>query len=755
MKTSKKILALLLTMCLIFSITAISASAKYVYKFDDGLCGMWDENGTATFTVNMNLVVNGSSVNWHGAIQPTKLYNSHIGATSDRYKVSGALTVDGETPYVINFTDAPITGANDKDGINNIWFTSILPFNGQVAQDMLAEAETNEELKSVLHVEDEVGVICKNDNGNPIINGEASTKTYTNLSMENILTYVNYKAKGVDGAKPSAIHNTNIQVTLKSPYTKDYTVPSGTFFIHEGDLSTFPYSWAVQGTHYALGNNSIIVPIVDSASGGTNLDLSYGVFEAPATGEYEVYAYKRDRADSATLSSNRNVSVNINGTVFTYTQKNCPIAASDSPAYYWEEEIDGDTVKLTKGQKFAVRIDRAMRLYPGCYGFMFVPVTSDWDIADVQAATTVPNTSAQIAGVKLPAVVESETKATVTVMVNGVEVTATADASNDAFPNSRLFDEGGNFIEGVTLLDALYTADANDEAYELTAASWDTANKKLVNGNVIQGVMQKQIAKVNGHYVYNTDQYVLQDGDVITCGPSDIVRVVANGNGGASAQWGDKVSGINGATSKFNIGAHSSAPWFDLATANHFVEDYTAENAYANTYYTGYLSYTQDKADSTGDDTLVFNRVSIPIVASAMKNATTLQLGHVGQDRTTVTVDGLKYYNGFETQDLNKIQDVQHLFIKKTEFPAQATISVKETYNGVIAYADAPVVLSAIIVTKDANGAIVSTELVNNIIDPLEATFVPIEKGQTAYLWYGGKLITGTSAIPVCAPISK
>ena len=73
----------------------------------------------------------------------------------------------------------------------------------------------------------------------------------------------------------------------------------------------------------------------------------------------------------------------------------------------------------------------------------------------------------------------------------------------------------------------------------------------------------------------------------------------------------------------------------------------------------------------------------------------------------------------------------------------------------IFAYADAPVVLSAIIVTKDANGAIVSTDIVNNIIDPLEATFVPVEKGQTAYLWYGGKLITGTSAIPVCAPISK
>ena len=750
MKTSKKILALLLTMCLIFSITAISASAKYVYKSDEGLWGMWDENGTATFTVNMNLVVNGSSVNWHGAITPSDLYDD----ASNLYRLSGALTVPGKTPYAINFTDAALRGANDKEGLNTIWFTSILPFNGQVATDMLAEAETNEELKSVLHVEDEVGVICKNDNGNPIINGETSAKTYTNLSMENLLTYVNYKAKGVEGAKASAVHNENIQVTLKTPYTKDYTIPNGSFFIHEEDLTTFPYSWAVQGTHYSLGNNSIIVPVIDSASGGTNLDLAYGVFEAPATGEYEVYAFKRDRADSATLSSNRNVSVNINGTVFTYTQKNCPTAASATPAYYWEEEIDGDTVKLTKGQKFAVRIDRAMRLYPGCYGFAFVPTSADWDVQDM-AATTVPNTSAKITGVKIPAVVESETKATVTVVVNGVEVTATADASNDAFPNSRLYDEGGNFIEGVTLLDALYTADANDEAYALTAASWDTANKKLVNGNVIQGVLQKNIAKVNGHYVYNTDQYVLQDGDVITCGPSDIVRVVPNGNGGASAQWGDKVSGINGATSKFNIGALSAAPWFNLATANHFVEDYTAENAYANTYFTGYLSYTKDKEGSTGDDTLVFNRVSIPIVASAMKDASTLQLGHMGQDRTVVTVDGLKYTNGFETQDLTKIQDVQHLFIKKTEFPAEATISVKETYNGVIAYADAPAVLSAIIVTKDENGAIVSTNLVNNIIDPLEATFVPIAKGQTAYLWYGGKLITGTSAIPVCAPISK
>lgn len=751
MKTSKKILALILALSLVFSITAISASAKYVYKFEDGQWENWDENGNAVYTVNIAFSEGSASINWLGAITPSKLHNAEINATSNRYKVSGTITVPGTTPYEIKFENAPITGSNDGMGINTIWFTSILPFNGEIAQQMIAEAETDEVLRSMLYVEDEVGVICKDSNKTyPIINGETSTISYTNLSKKNLFIYLGYKVNGADGEPISNIHNSNVEVTLSTPYVKDYNVPVGTFFIDEQSLITFPYNWAEANVHYKWGNSTIIVPAKDSASGEGNLDLAYGVFEAPVTGEYQVYAYKRDRADTAGLSSNRNVAININGTVLNFTQKNCPYAADADPAYYWEEDVNGNTITLTKGQKFAVRIDRSMRLYPGCLGFAFVPVSADFDVADMQAiASALPKSAFDFGTYSMPAYVESATKATVTVMVNETPVTVTADCSNDAFPNSRVYDQGGNFIEGVTLLDALYAADANDDNYALTAATWDSANKKLLNGNVVQGVMQGMVAKVNGNYVYNTDQYELEEGDVITCGPSDITRVTVNGHGGASAAWSDTVAGVNGTTSKFNLGS--------LKTTNHFVEDYTELNAYADTYLTGYLNYKVDQADTSGDETLVLNRVCIPIVASAMKaDGVTLQLGHKEENlKSGVTVDGLRYRIGVETQKLNSDQDVSTLVLAKNKFPDEATISMKETYNGVIAYTDAPVVMTTIVVTKNDSGAVLSTKMNNVIVDPLEAVFVPVAKNQTVYFWYGGKLITGTSAIPVCAPISR
>ena len=47
--------------------------------------------------------------------------------------------------------------------------------------------------QALLHVEDGVGVICKDDSkAKPIINGEEAKDHYTNLSKENLLTYPDF-----------------------------------------------------------------------------------------------------------------------------------------------------------------------------------------------------------------------------------------------------------------------------------------------------------------------------------------------------------------------------------------------------------------------------------------------------------------------------------------------------------------------------------------------------------------------------------
>ncbi len=765
MKTSKKILALVLSLCMIFSMTTMLVSAKYVYNTND-LWGMWDENGQMTLKANINLSEGAASINFKGAVDGSLLYDSEV---TSRYTVSFDFVIPGENPYTLSVKNAGIQGYNATEKVNTVWFTSVLPMSGTICDNMIADAAADETLRGLLHVEDADpekgiagGVICKNDNTNkPVINGETSNSTYTALSKQNLLRYVGYKAGGVDNAKLS-YHNTDVTITLTSPYVADYTIPVGSFFVDENDLVTFPYDWAVlksdvvAGT-YTLGNSSIITGLKD---GGANLDLAYGVFEAPATGTYNVFAYKRDRAEYIDRASNRDLHILINEEAYYFPCDNSPTAAGSTPAYYWEiENADRadratKTVSLVKGQKFVMRVPGTNRAYVGCRGFAFVPVEAEMTAATMQEnKAKLPSSDANFNDYGLENYAESETKATVTVTVNGKEITAVADASNNSFPNSRLTDVSGNFIEGVTVLDALFAADAEDDAFELVAGTWGgDSDTKWTEGNVVNGNFTdgSVTTKLNGYFCTDMDRQVLKDGDVIECGNLDIMKVILSANGGAGATYGDVVA-VNGAGNKFNISNGNKL--------THIVEDATVLHAYAGYYLVGYAPALMDLDGTTGDDSLSYNRVNVPILASGYKaDGTTFQLGYANGPRN-VTCDGLTYtWNGFQS---GKVQstgtyDLTHTYISKNALPEVATIKTVETANGVILYTDAPVNVGMVRVTKDASGAITSTKVENKVLDFMGGGhFVPVAPGETLYLWKGLEITAGTTAIPVCAPISK
>ncbi len=757
MKTSKKIVALMLAMCMIFSLSTMMVSAKYVYNTND-LWDQWDENGQMVLKANINLGEGAASINFNGAVDSALLFDAV------RYTVSFDFVVPGESPITLPVRNAGIQGYDTRTGVSTVWFSSVLPItSGTIRENMIADAETDEVLRGLLAIEDanpdagiEGGVICKDDNTNkPVINGEQASETYTALSKRNLIKYVGYKADGVDGVKDS-YHNTDVTVTITSNYTVDYDLPHGSFLIDENDLETFPYSWAVSGTHYTTGNATIVTAMKD---GGANLDLSYGVFEAPATGTYNVFAYKRDRAESVGTASNRDLHISINDEAFYFPCDNSPTAASSSPAYYWEienahrEDRATKTVSLIKGQKFVVRIPRNNRAYVGCYGFAFVPVEAEMTADGMNAISAeLPSSGANFKNYGMESYLESETKATVTVTVNGKEITAVADTSNDSFPNSRLTDASGNFIEGVTVLDALACADAEDEKFALTAGTWDTANSKWVEGNVVNGnFTDTYITKLNGYYCPDMDRQVLKDGDIIECGAADIMKLTLSANGGASTSYGDVVA-RNGAANKFNINSGHKLP--------HIVADSTELDAYAGYYLVGYAPLLLNITETTGDDRLSFNRINIPILASGYKSdGTTLQFGYnVGPANNNV--DGKTYsMGGFSS---GKIQvsplqyDLTHTYVSKNALPEKATIKAVETVNGVILYTDAPASVGMIRVTKDASGAIASTKVENKVLDFMGGgQFVPVAPGETLYIWRGLQITTGTSAIPVCAPIVK
>lgn len=784
MKTSKKILALVLSLCMIFSMTTMLVSAKYVYNTND-LWGMWDENGQMTLKANINFSEGAASINFNGAVDSSLLYDSEV---TSRYTVSFDFVIPGENPYTLSVKNAGIQGYNATEKINTVWFTSVLPMSGTICDNMIADAAADETLRGLLHVEDADpekgiagGVICKNDNTNkPVINGETSNSTYTELSKQNLLRYVGYKAGGVDNAKLS-YHNTDVTITLTSPYVADYTIPAGSFFVDENDLVTFPYSWAVKheehtekneegknvtvvdvvGT-YTLGNSSIITGLKD---GGANLDLAYGVFEAPATGEYNVFAYKRDRVEFIDTAGNRDLHILINEEAYYFPCDNSPTAANVTPAYYWEiENADRadratKTVSLVKGQKFVMRVPRTNRAYVGCRGFAFVPVEAEMTAATMQAnKAKLPSSAANFNEYGWESYAESETKATVTVTVNGKQITAVADASNDSFPNSRLTDVSGNFIEGVTVLDALFAADAEDDAFELVAGTWGgDSNTKWTEGNIIDGAFadKKLIAKVNGVFVPEMDRYELQDGDVITVAAPEVVRLTVNGNG--PTKWGtggntvtDPVYHETEAIYKFNISNYAQYPLW--------VDNVAAADSLANSYLIGIAPIKVDVSGTDGDERNFFNSFKYHIKHTAVKSdGTTLQLGYNGSTTTNVQAeDGKTYTRGLSTTLTD--YDISNVYLAKdaNTVPEVAKVTVKETDLGVIFYTDAPENVTVTRVAKDDTGKISSVSSENIALDLMSGgQFVPMSAGETMYIWRGGQLKTGTALIPICAPVIK
>ena len=98
---------------------------------------------------------------------------------------------------------------------------------------------------------------------------------------------------------------------------------------------------------------------------------------------------------------------------------------------------------------------------------------------------------------------------------------------------------------------------------------------------------------------------------------------------------------------------------------------------------------------------------------------------------------------------------MSHLYVVKNALLEKATVTAVETANGVILYTDAPVNLSLVRVTKDG-GAIKSTKTENVVLNFMDGgKFISVDPGETLYLWKGLDITAGTSAMPVCAPISK
>ena len=453
MKTSKKIVALMLALCMLFSLTVVASAEEitYINRFDE-MREMWDENGEMKLKAAVALSEGAMSINFIGTdFDRTLLYKNTTSST--RYKVDLDFVVRGVSPYKIEIRNADITGADTKDGVVTIYFTSALPFSGTVAKQMIADAETDEVLRSILYIEDGVGVISKDDNKNkPIINGEASKYTYTALSKINLLKYVGYKAAGnnVEGALLS-YHNAEVDVTLKLPkdWVKKSEMPEGTIFIAESHFRNFVSDqWNTVNVHYKATNSTYLSA---DSYGKAGIDLCYGTFTAPYTGEYQVLAMKRD----ANISSQdqRVIALDISGTEMVFGATHATTDAT--PKFYWECENNGKTISLTKGETFTVRMLAESGGSGGLYGIALVPANAD--VSGILGTTTMEATEKGVFttyGMKPLA----ETDETVTVKVNGLDVVVNKKDAGDFYPNIRTYGQDGQALTAPTVLDALVAA---------------------------------------------------------------------------------------------------------------------------------------------------------------------------------------------------------------------------------------------------------------------------------------------------------
>ncbi|MBQ2968742.1 MAG: hypothetical protein IJE10_11570 [Clostridia bacterium] len=462
MKTSKTILACMLVVSLVFSIMAVSVSAedattlstrKYVYDYND-LWTRWDDNGEITTTARIAFNEGAGSVTYTDkSIIPSLLRNEKNVTDGKYYTVSFDFVIDGPTPYTIPVRNASFSGAKDSSGSNSLYFTSILPFNGEVATAMKADAATDEALLALLHVEDEVGVICEdNKQRYPIINGEASAKSATALTKENLMIYIDYKAGNAGTARNFEAEN--VTVTIKSPYVADTVFPKGTMFISENGLTHFVSdNWATKNVHYKTSNDTIVST---SAYGGLGLDLAYGVYEAPVSGTYKVLAMKRDRNKSD--ANQRVYAADIAGVDMIFGVTNCPYESTSDPYYYWEIDDDAPTVTLTKGQRFAIRTLQEAAGYAGLITFAFVPATEDLtSYIGLKQADSKPYSKEDFNTASLQPV-DVTASEDITVNFNGQDVVVGKGVAADYFPNVRVNDQNGNFIEQQTALDAIVAA---------------------------------------------------------------------------------------------------------------------------------------------------------------------------------------------------------------------------------------------------------------------------------------------------------
>ena len=314
-------------------------------------------------------------------------------------------------------------------------------------------------------------------------------------------------------------------------------------------------------------------------------------------------------------------------------------------------------------------------------------------------------------------------------------------------------------VSGATRLSyvALVKADSQAEAAAIQATFGQGEKAKfneyfndynirnVFNGSTIEEFLGKKSVAVNGEIIKaDWDRYILEDGDVIrmdtfepvSVAPLSVYAYTSNMTWDSNRQLTDET--FNASNFALLISSYGRVP-----------ADTSVKDSMRGMYLTGYVTFIEDDAATTGDETKVVNYIQLPIQGNSISQSRLVVA--INQPGGTTTLDGLKFNNlngGFAD---GKKYDSTHLYITDDRFNgADDSVNVVcENGKVVISTKKSQPVF---VIVKNADGTKASaTNYALDITTPVE---VAVTAGQTVYVWEGSPfLASGTTARPLCAPI--
>ncbi len=725
MKTSKKVCALLLVVCLLC--TVIPAAARTITT------PVWlpeDQGGTLTIGNAEMQVDNQVFVRW----TDPELSQISAGNTLVGSKLSGSFSIADKTYEFSNVT------------INESGETYVIVY----ATHLFYASETfKEAMKAAQNITD----YETDDNGEIIM---ANSGTEANAFKRNLKRFIltelgqDYSQMSSSQLENAAIRTTGtFQITVPISAVEIGNLPEGTIFMATSLIKNdVPASgWQnFQGIYQQK-----------DAAADSGIDGPWVAFVAPESGTYNVWMYKRDRQDSP---DQRDIYLDVSGTELKFEQKINPETGSKyaptAIGYYWEPEYDDKTVELVKGQKVYIRILAKTGNYAGAYGIAFVPAA-----LNVKPDTAISEANFKVISQNTIAPHTDSTLVARNVTVNGVETVATEKIGFTAFPQIKRYDMTGNFIMEPTVFDAIVAADDGDDSYSIQTEVLDNY-KITVNGKTCSEP-QRTVAQEND--VITVEEFVIDKTNFLPIAFG--TRITGNGSVGAS----DALAAYMGECNmKFVTGP-------DAASSFYWPIDITQPDALQGCYINGYAKVTRDFVggtfqennqtlsypDTTGDDRLVTVYVKdMEILHSAVRESDgRLEIGVKWSTQMGIQeVDGLtyiepdiilsgRYQSGWYTKD--------GLYITNASSKAEVEVTAQRVAEGqYILSTNKTLPICLVAVTYDELGNVVSTKVENKILDfAQDPLWVTVEPNQKIYVWEGTFLTSGTSLKPLCAPLTR